>query len=712
MSGQFISIRGASEGPLRQVDLELPLGELICLLGQEGSGSRELAFQVLYTESRRRYAQVLSAFERETLGGGAQVEVEQVRGLPPALYLDGRPRQREKVAGSLNIEGLLGRLWLERGERRCPACGGQCLALTPEMAVEEAIAFFAGEPCLVLAPSELGDPVREELRRAGFLRVRLGGEVRRLDGEGLAEGPGEVVVDRVNADQAHRSRLTEACRQARTLARGLSLFAGVQSNREVWLNQQLSCRQCGTRFPELNAEDLVPGSQPPVQVVFKGWSTRELADKQVDQLLEFLAAVEGSQALCRTLAEAQALGLGHLPLGRPVDQLSTGEQQGLQLASCLSLGLTGILYLFDSPSRGLDSRGQEALAKGLLRLVAQGSTAVVLDHTPALVRAAGLLLECAEGRVTRVPVWQLPLPPERRTRPGPPTRWLRVQEAGGEWRLPLGRWVCLCGPTGGGKTALLRRVLLPGLHARRGGLVLVEGRPGIQRAAEIGRLEGSGEKSLLAYLGIFEGVAGLYAETAGAGQQGYGRAWFMLDRPGGRCPTCEGTGALRCDLEFLDDVSLDCPACEGRRFRPEALAFTWRGLTLSQVLELPVTRAAHHFRGVPQVGETLQAALDCGLGHRQLGEACGRLGTAEGLRLQLAGELKRAGARELLVLQHPEAGGHPRDLLQLLQILEDLRDRGTSVVVETHHPALIGAADWVVEVRPGQRVRSGPGPGA
>jgi excinuclease ABC subunit A len=259
---------------------------------------------------------------------------------------------------------------------------------------------------------------------------------------------------------------------------------------------------------------------------------------------------------------------------------------------------------------------------------------------------------------------------------------------------------------------LLRRVLLPGLQARRGGSVVVEGRPGIQRAAVLGRLERDTGKNLLAHLGIFAGVAALYAEASSAREQQYTKEWFMFDRPGGRCPTCEGAGVLRCDLEFCDDVSMRCPACEGRRYRPEALAITWRGLTLAQVLELTVAAAAHHFRGIPQVGEILQVVLGCGLGHRQLGEAGSRLGPGEGLRLALAGELRRAGARELVVLEQPEAAAHPRDLLQLLQILDTLSERGTSVLVETHHPTLIGAADWVVEVYPGQRVRSGAGASA
>lgn len=708
MTESSIQIRGASEGSLRQVDLDLPLGQLICMLGQEGSGGRELAFEVLYTESRRRYAQVLSAFERETLGGGSPASVDQVRNLPPALYLDGRLPQRQNVAGFLQLQDRLGRLWQERGSSTCPECGGLCRAATPEMAAEEAIAFFGGEPCLVLAPLNLGPAVLEELRRAGFLRVRLGDQVLRIEGEGVPTGPGEVVVDRVSTGPAHRSRLVEACRQARTVARGLSLFAGVQSNREVWLNQVFSCRRCGRRFPDWNPGELGGATDPPVKVVFGGWEWGELADRRVEQVLDLLNNQAGCESLCRPLAEARALGLGHLPLGRPVDQLSTGEQQALQLSWCLSLGLTGILYLFESPSRGLDAPGQASLARGLLRLVAQGSTVVVLDHAPPLLKAAGTLFECEAGKVYQVRAW--PDPPQAgRSRKGQGTRWLRVQDGHGEWCLPLGCLVGVSGPTGGGKSTLLRQVLLPGLQARRRGSVVVEGRPGIQRAVVLGRLEGDPGKNLMNHLGIFVGVAALYAETSAAREQGYAKEWFMLDRPGGRCPTCEGAGALRCDLEFCDDVAMVCPACEGRRYRPEALAFTWRGLTLAQVLELRVAAAAHHFRGVPQAGEILQAVLGCGLGHRRLGEAGSRLGPGEGLRLQLAGELRRAGARELVVLEHPEAGGHPRDLLQLVQIMDALSERGTSVLVETHHPMLIGAADWVVEVRPGQSVRSGAG---
>jgi len=701
----MIQIRGATLPPLQGVDLDLPLGQVICLRGADGSGARELAQGVLYRESRRRYAQVLSAFERETLGGEGPAVAGELSGLPPALYLDGVLRQRQCVAGVLQLEGRLGRLWLEQGQARCPVCGGQCTAATPEAAAQQVIAEFGGEACLVLAPVDLGAALAEELRRAGFLRLRAEGRLLRLDRDEIPPGPAEVVLDRVEADAAHRSRLVEACRQARALSRGRSLFAGARSGRQLWLNQPFSCRDCGRCYPAVAVPDL--DSTPPFHLSYAGWEWGELRARDLGQVGSRLADEGVEEGMLGTLNEARALGLGHLPLGRPVELLSTGEQQLLQLAWSLSLGLTGILYLFESPSRGLDAPAKRRLAAGLNRLVEQGNTAVVLDHSEEVLGVAGLVCHWEEGRV-RMGGVEVLTPPMRTRQTPPATRWLQVAHPEGDWRLPLGCMVVMVGPTGAGKTALWSQVLLPGLQARRGGALRLVGRPGIQRVAVLGRLREEPERLLLDHLGIFPGLAAQYAERSSARDQGYAPEWFMLSRPGGRCPTCEGKGALPGDLGLGEEISLVCPACEGRRYRPEALEPTWRGLNLAQLLELRVAEAAHHCRGVPQVGEALQAALACGLGHRRLGESARRLGPAEILRLELAAQRRRAGPRELVVLEHPEAGGHPGDLRHLGEILGELCARGTTVLVETHHPQLAGAADWLVEVRAGQPPRSGP----
>ncbi len=710
MSGPVIQIRGACEPPLQDVDLDLPTGQLICLAGADGSGARELALGVLYRESRRRYAQVLSAYERETLGGGKPAAAAQVVGLPPALYLDGTLPQRQCVGELLQLEGHLGRLWQERGQTRCPSCGGSCCATTPETAAAQVVAHLGGEPCLALAPLDLRPALVEELRRAGFLRVRVAGQVLRLDRDGVPDGPGEVVLDRVEVDSAHQHRLAEACRHARTISRGISFFVGTQSQRGLWLNQELSCVDCGRHCP-LGTAGLFTPTGPSAAMCYGGWEWRKLASATLGQLREFLATNDGGGALLGPLAEAEALGLGHLPLGRPVEQLSTGETRALQLSWCLGLGLAGILYVFDSPLCGLDQRAQQAVVAGLQRLVAQGNTVVLLEHQQAALDAAVQCYWFDGGRVGQTGTLTK-VPPSARPRSASPPRWLRVQQPAGEWRMPLGGLVGVIGPTGGGKSTLWRQVLLPGLEARRPGPVVVEGRPSLKRTVVVGERPGESDRMLLDHLGIFPAVAAQYAESSAARDQGYAKEWFMLARPGGRCPICEGSGALICDLEFCDDLSLVCPACEGRRYRPEALFATWRGLNLAQVLELSIAAAAHHFRGLGRAGEALQAALGCGLGHRRLGEPARALGPAEALRLQLALELRRVGPGDLLVLEHPEAAAHPTDLHLLVEILSCLADRGGTVLVETHHPFVIAAADWLVEVHVGDPVRSRPPPAA
>lgn len=704
MSPAKIEIRGAELAPFHGLDLDLPLGELICLHGPEGGGARELALGLLYGESRRRYAQVLSAFEREPLGELPSGFRGQISGLPPSLLLDGTVRQGPHVAAALQVETWLARLWQEQGESSCPSCGGLCRAFSAETAAALAIEAFGGASCLVLAPIHLGPGMAEELRRAGFLRVRLGGAVRRLDQEELPLGPAEVVLDRIPTAEAQRGRLVEAFRQARSLGRGRSLVADAAGGTQLWLNQQLSCQTCGRQYGDLPTPALVadPGSNP--QPTLLGWRWPELAGRTLGQTLELVRGLGGWEGLQRPLAEAVALGLGDLPLGRPLSALSTGEHQALQLARCLGLGLTGILFVLENPGRGLDLAAQGRVATGLARLRGQGNTVLLVGATPTLAGGAGAVLHCAEGRVCRA---QLVDPAPVRPQTAKASRWLRVDAGAGECRFPLGTLVALVGPTAAGKTQWLQGVVLPGLQARRGGAVAVEGRPAIRRALALGTAGRQPERMLLDQLGAFIPLAAQYAESSAARDQGFAREWFLLDRPGGRCPACEGRGALWWDLEFCDDLSLVCPVCEGRRYRPEALAVTWRGQNLAQVLDLTISAAAHHFRGLPAVGEALQAALGCGLGHRRLGETTTNLGRAEGLRLQLAGELRRAGPRDLLVLEHPEGVGDAADLRALVDILGELVERGVSVLVETHHPYLIAAARWRLEVQPGAPVRSG-----
>jgi len=730
-----IRVRGAAEGPLQEVDLDLPLDRFICFTGRCGSGSRAMAADVLYAESRRRYMLSLSPFERESLGGIGRVAVESITGLPPAMYFNFREeRSRGTVASFLQVDGYLGQLLLQRGEIHCPDCGGVCCSFTPEAAAAEAVRQLSGERGLLLAPLALEGKaelpaVLRELRQAGFLRVRLQGVIWRLDGkERFPDELGEkeeleVVVDRLVPDPENLTRLIEGVRNARAIARGRTWLVGTDSGRRLLLNQQLTCARCGASYDDLGLDDFIGRSDQrsplALGVSLAGKKLADIEAFSLEETLRFLGGLEEEEdlvpAICRPLEEARSLGLEYLVLDQPVGNLSTGERQRLVLAGCLSSGLVGILYVFEGLGTGLHPARPEPLIEGLRRLVEKGNTVVAVDHSPQLIEAADQVWRFAAGQV------QKGTPPESRPAsaqvdpsvPEEPLVSIRGEVPQPlklvEVQIPLQRLVCITGVSGSGKSLFLRQVVVPALRGRSGGdrQVIFRGHRGISRVVEIGEQGRGRERTLLAELGLSGHVARLYADLPTARERGYPPEWFGLETPGGRCTTCEGRGILHYDLQFLEDISLTCPACEGRRYRPEILDITWRGLNMSDVLDLNIEQASQHFARDRRMQSRLEAARRCGLGNRLLGDESGSLERGEWLRLRLAGELGRASGRDLIVLDAPAGGDHPEDVDQLVQALKDLVSRGVSVVVADHHPAVLAAADWVIELGPG----AGPGGG-
>ncbi|MEW6751312.1 MAG: hypothetical protein AB1505_10095 [Candidatus Latescibacterota bacterium] len=721
---RLIRVHRAAEGPLRQVDLDLPLNRLTCFTGPAGQGARTMAVDVLWAESRRRYMLALSPAERQVLGAVGRVAVEGITGLPPAIHLGaGAAVPRGSVAAFLQVEGPLAQLVRRAGEIRCPACGDVCLTYTEEAAAERAVAWAGGRLALVLAPLGVAaaaslDAVLQQVRQAGFLRVRLGGHLLHLDREPVPGAAStdvlEIVVDRLDPASASRPRLTEALRTARTIARGHCVLETVADGRRLPLNQQLTCQSCAAEYRAPGADDLLAGAAGP-PVLLRGRTLAELLDMPLDQARAFLAELEQTDRLAgsvtRTLAAATDLGLGYLPLSRPLEQLATGERGRLLLAASQGSGLVGLLYVCDAPSRGLGPDQLRAVTAALRQLVVQGNTLVVLDHASEVLADADRVVEFDDGS-TSSPVAPVPVPPPTQCRiPQPQAPAVRLCGQGPanlrpfDLVLPLERVVCCAGPSGAGKSAFLR-ALAEAVRSRGRAECRTEYRHhrGLHRVVEISAAEGESERALLEALGLVEPVARLYAEAAMARQRRYPVDWFRLDAPGGRCPTCEGRGVLHHDMQFLEDIRLTCPTCAGRRFRAEVLEVTVRGLSLGDVLEMGVDRAALHHARDPRLGPRLEAAQRCGLGRHALGTRLGRLEHGERIRLQLALELPRLSSGDLLLLDLPLAGEHPRDAAMLLAALQEAVSRRASVVVADNHPLLLAAAACCVDVGPG----SGP----
>ena len=732
---KVISVRGASQGPLKNVDLEIPLKGLTCFTGRCGGGSRVMAVEVLYAESRRRYMLALTPFERENLGSIGRVDVEHISGLPPAMYFEsGGIKRGESLATFLQLEALLVQLWHRNGVCHCLQCKGPCRSFSAAEAAAEAISVFKDEQILIVGPLKWKNETAiesmvHELLRAGFTRVLLGGEIVRMDeldtsAENFLNAQGlDVVIDRLVPARSSKNRIIEAIGNARAMASGTSLLVGGQRDQRLLLNKQLSCLDCGKSYPDLVPEDFLQDSRrehPLVNLVeLAGKRIKDLDEMRLDEVSAFIEGVlgEGERDLggLRMLKAALDLGLGYLKYGRNTEDLSSGEKQRLIMGSCLGSGLTGILYIFEAPLVGSRGRETQPLLKGLRALVDQGNTVVALEHAAQLREIADEVINFSRGRIEPGEDLNsvITSKPKRQQPGGGASAKLFVQVEGAhnlkriEVEFPLHRLVCFSGVSGSGKSVLLNGVLLPALksggRARKAwkGSINISGGEQIRRIVDLQPGQSSRGKLLLVEMGGAEFLAGLFAATAAASQRGYPPEWFQLDVAGGRCTKCEGRGVLHYDLEFLEDISLVCPVCEGRRFRPEILEITHRGQNIHDVLEMTIERASEHFLREQNLRKIFAAATFCGLGKRQLGTSSEHLEKAESLWLRLAVELARVRATDLFILDNPSAGVHPEDLQLLLQILDELVGRGASVLVSEQHPEIISAADWLVEMGPG-----------
>ena len=699
-----LCVRGARAGGLANVDMDLPLGRVICFTGRSSSGRRAMALDILYAESRRRYMQALSPAEREGVSGTARADVDEVSGLPPAIYL-GAPRRGRTVGDYLQLDGILAQIMLEDGQMHCPECDGRCRSYAADEVEREVARVHPDTRCLVLAPLALRSAgMWQQLVQAGFTRIAIDGQIQRLQGDGPALPSGEsevhVVVDRLVPDPKASVRFLEAVRVSRSISSGQTVVWVDGTSEMMHLNQQPTCGECGRQYEPLAAVDFGAGQPLAGQVTLHGRTMDELMDAPLGSLRDWLEIGQGHANVESALAEASGLGLGHLPLSRQLESLAAGEWQRLQLASCLSGGLTGILYILEGLGSQLSGGMLDAVAAGLRRLVAGGNTALLLDHTPELVAAADEVWAFAGGQVQvgeATAIKRDRVDEKRAAEQAKLALAIRGSGAVGPLaiELPHGKLTCVCGPSGSGKTRLLHEVLLPLLKGRSVEYVAA----GMPRNSRVVTIEApSGKATLLEGLGLFERVADLYAAAPTATARGWGRDAFLLDRPGGRCPSCEGRGQCYFDLEFLEDIALVCATCEGRRYRDETCEVTLRGASIADVLGMTLEQACTHFARHDPIRSRIEAAVGCGLGYLLLGQEVQGLERGEWLRLRLALESTRVSQRTWVLIDDPASGDHPEDVHAMVAALRGLVDRGGTVVVAEQHPTVKAAADWVVDL--------------
>ena len=469
-----------------------------------------------------------------------------------------------------------------------------------------------------------------------------------------------------------------------------------------------------------------------------GWVQRLRADDSPLGARERQIAHQVLQEIEGRLTFLQDVGLSYLTLDRPAASLAGGEGQRIRLATQIGSALMGVLYVCDEPSVGLHPVDNQRLIRTLTRLRDLGNTVLVVEHDEAMMRAADHLIDLGPGAgehggyivATGTPAQvarnrrsltgqylagkrSVSTPASRRrgngnaiTVRGATENNLKAIDV----EFPLGRFVCVTGVSGSGKSSLVNHILAKRLahdlhlaRERAGAHAGVEGLEHVDKAvvitqSAIGRTPRSNAAT---YTGLFTVLRELFASVPESRARGYKAGRFSFNVKGGRCESCKGDGYNVVEMQFLPDVTVRCEVCHGGRYNREALDIQFHGKNIAEVLQMTVTEALEVFEAFPQARRRLETLKQVGLGYIRLGQPATTLSGGEAQRVKLATELaRRATGRTVYILDEPTTGLSFSDVEALLQVLQTLVDQGNTVIVIEHHLDVIKNADWLIDLGP------------
>ena len=795
---ESIEVRGARVHNLKDVDVDVPLGELVGVAGVSGSGKSSLALGVLYAEGSRRYLEALSTYTRRRLTQASRAQVDEVLHVPAALALHQRPAVpgiRSTFGTMTELLNSLRLLFSRLASHVCPHCGARneptlnvaaglpiiCANCGKEFHAPgaESLAFNSAGAC----PACAGTGIVREVNRAALVPD----ESKSIDEDAVLPW-GSLMWDLMKQVAGAMGVRTDVPFKDLTPKERDIVFNGPAVKKHIlykpkkgddfaeldftYFNavytvenalakakdekglkrvarflEEKTCPDCGgTRLSEAARAPRV-----------RGLNLAEASAMTLDAAVDWVRGVPGSLGadmrpmatnICESFLDVARrlleLGLGYLALDRAGATLSTGERQRVQLARAVRNRTTGVLYVLDEPSIGLHPANVDGLLGVMRDLVADGNSVVVVDHDVRVLKACDHLIEMgpvagAEGGhvIAQGTVGDVAANPRSRIAP-----FLAddesVRERGcmpvshmfdlGHIRMttsqlhtvkpldvdiPRGRLVAVTGVSGSGKTTMVLESLIPALKARSAGEKPPEhvrsiDADGIERANLIDATPiGANVRSTVAtYADIHDDLRRAFARSDEAKTGGWKAGDFSYNTGRLRCPTCDGTGSISLDVQFLPDVDIECPDCRGSRYAPEADAIhrttkDGRELTLPQLMAMSVDQALAVTGDMRKVHARLTTLHDLGLGYLTLGEPTPALSGGEAQRLKLASEMGRAQSHAVFVFDEPTIGLHPLDVRVLLGVFDRLVASGATVVVIEHDLDVIANADWVIDMGPG-----------
>lgn len=795
---ESIEVRGARVHNLKNVDVDVPLGELVGVAGVSGSGKSSLALGVLYAEGSRRYLEALSTYTRRRLTQASRAQVDEVLHVPAALALHQRPAVpgiRSTFGTMTELLNSLRLLFSRLASHVCPHCGARneptlnvaaglpivCANCGKEFHAPgaESLAFNSAGAC----PACAGTGIVREVNRAALVPD----ESKSID-EGAVLPWGSLMWDLMKQVAGAMGVRTDVPFKDLTPKERDIVFNGPAVKKHIlykpkkgddfaeldftYFNavytvenalakakdekglkrvarflEEKTCPDCGgTRLSEAARTPRV-----------RGLNLAEASAMTLDAAVDWVRGVPGSLGadmrpmatnICESFLDVARrlleLGLGYLTLDRAGATLSTGERQRVQLARAVRNRTTGVLYVLDEPSIGLHPANVDGLLGVMRDLVADGNSVVVVDHDVRVLKVCDHLIEMgpvagAEGGhvIAQGTVGDVAANPRSRIAPfladGESVRERGCMPVShmfdlGHIRMttsqlhtvkpldvdiPRGRLVAVTGVSGSGKTTMVLESLIPALKARSEGEKPPEhvrsiDADGIERANLIDATPiGANVRSTVAtYADIHDDLRRAFARSDEAKAGGWKAGDFSYNTGRLRCPTCDGTGSISLDVQFLPDVDIECPDCRGSRYAPEADAIhrttkDGRELTLPQLMAMSVDQALAVTGDMRKVHARLTTLHDLGLGYLTLGEPTPALSGGEAQRLKLASEMGRAQSDAVFVFDEPTIGLHPLDVRVLRGVFDRLVASGATVLVIEHDLDVIANADWVIDMGPG-----------
>ncbi len=509
-----------------------------------------------------------------------------------------------------------------------------------------------------------------------------------------------------------------------------------------WLLDFMSATQCSAcHGKRLRPESLAVKVNGMSIADFTGLSVArslEVAEKIKLKGREELIAGRIMHEIVERLQFLNAVGLGYISLARSAATLSGGEGQRIRLATQIGSKLRGVLYVLDEPSIGLHHRDNDRLLAALEDLRNLGNTVLVVEHDEDTIRRADYVIDLGPGAgrhggslvaqgtpddIMKAPdsltgayisgKVQIEMRPERRHTNGHAISILGAREnnlKNLDVTFPLGVMTVVTGVSGSGKSTLVNDILYralarqlyrsreePGQHKTISGAEAIDKVIRIDQSP-IGRTPRSNPAT---YTGVFAQIRDLYAMLPESRERGYKPGRFSFNVSGGRCEACQGEGQRRIEMNFLPDVYVVCEVCNGRRYNHETLSVKYKGYSIADLLETPVSDALPILENIPQVRQKLQTLVDVGLGYVHLGQSAVTLSGGEAQRIKLARELsKRQTGKTLYLLDEPTTGLHFDDVKKLLDVLHRLTDLGNTVIIIEHNLDVIRNADWLIDLGP------------